>query len=219
MPEHERFTHPLTDLPAGAALRSVTAVPARADGRAGLRVQLTDQVAHEGRPGVDYVDQPTFVIIPADFRTGTIEVDLRAGLTATAPDYARGFAGIAYHLVDGGDRFEAVYLRPLNGASLDPPAPRQLRAVQYFAYPDWPFSRLRDTYPEGVYEAGADIEPDRWIHLMLVVGDATVTVTVDGVEVLTVREPRSAGVGGAIGLFVDIGTRAEFANLTIEPSS
>jgi len=215
----EPFSHPLTHVPAGAVLRSVTAVPTQVDGRTGLRVQLTDEVAHEGRPGVDYVDQPTFVIIPADFRTGTIEVDLRAGLTASAPDSARGFAGIAYHLVDGGDRFESVYLRPLNGASLDPPAPRQLRAVQYFAYPDWPFSRLRDTYPEGVYEAGADIEPDRWIHLMLVVDDARVTVTVDGVEVLTVREPKSAGVRGAIGLFVDIGTRAEFANLIVEPSS
>ena len=59
--------HPLTDLPAGAVLRSVTAVPAQVDGRAGLRVQLTDEVAHEGLPGVDYVDQPTFVIIPAEF--------------------------------------------------------------------------------------------------------------------------------------------------------
>jgi hypothetical protein len=211
--------HSLTDLPPGAELRSVTAVPARVDGRAGLRVQLTDVVAHEGTPGVDYVDQPTFVIIPAEFRTGTIEVDVRAGLTATAPDYARGFAGIAYHLLDGGDRFEAVYLRPLNGASLDPPAPRQLRAVQYFAYPDWPFSRLRETYPEGVYEAGADIVPDRWTHLAVTVDDATVTVSVDGVEVLTVREPKSAPVSGAIGLFVDIGTRAEFANLTVRPWS
>lgn len=211
--------HSLTDLPPGAALRSVTAVPARVDDRAGLRVQLTDEVAHEGTPGVDYVDQPTFVIIPAEFRTGTIEVDVRAGLTATAPAYARGFAGIAYHLLDRGDRFEAVYLRPLNGASLEPPAPRQLRAVQYFAYPDWPFSRLRETYPEGVYEAGADIAPDRWIHLAVTVDDAMVTVSVDGVEVLTVREPKSAPVSGAIGLFVDIGTRAEFANLTVRPWS
>jgi concanavalin A-like lectin/glucanase superfamily protein len=211
--------HSLTGPPSGAALRSVTAVPAQVDGRAGLRVQLTDEVAHEGTPGVDYVDQPTFVMIPAEFRTGTIEVDVRAGLTPTAPDYARGFAGIAYHLLDGGDRFEAVYLRPLNGASLDPPAPRQLRAVQYFAYPDWPFSRLRETYPEGVYEAGADITPDRWIHLAVTVDESTVTVSVDGVEVLTVREPKSAPVSGAIGLFVDIGTRAEFADLVVEPSS
>lgn len=219
MPAPQRLNYPLTDLPVGADLRSVTAIPAQVDGRAGLRVQLTDEVAHEGRAGVDYVDQPTFVIIPADFSTGTIEVDLRAGLTATAPDYARGFAGLAYHLVDGGDRFEAVYLRPLNGASLDPPAPRHLRAVQYFAYPDWPFSRLRETYPEGVYEAGADIQPDRWIHVRLVVDDATVTVGVDGVEVLTVSEPKSTPVTGAIGLFVDIGTSAEFANLTVRPAS
>jgi len=211
--------HLLTDLAAGAEPRSVTAVPAPVDGRAALRVQLADQDAHEGLPGVDYVDQPTFMIIPAEFGTGTIEVDLRAGLTATAPDFARGFAGLAYHLVDGGYRFEAVYLRPLNGSPLDPPAPRHLRAVQYFAYPDWPFSRLRETYPEGVYEAGADIVPDRWIHLTLVVTDSTVVVTVDDVDVLTVHEPKSAVVPGAIGLFVDIGTRAEFASLTVEPSS
>ena len=108
--------HPLTDLPTGAALRSVTTIPTEVDNRAALRVQLTDEVAHEGRPGVDYVDQPTFVIIPAEFGTGTVEVDLRAGLTDTAPDDARGFAGPASHLVDGGDRFETVYLRPLNGA-------------------------------------------------------------------------------------------------------
>ena len=214
----ESIVHPLTDLPVGAELRGVTAIPAQVGGRACLRVQLTDEVTR-GRPGVDYVDQPTFVIIPVEFATGTIEVDLRAGLTPEAPDYARGFAGLAYHLVDGGDRFEAVYLRPLNGAALDPPAPRQLRAVQYFDYPDWPFSRLRDTYPEGVYEAGADIEPDRWLHLTLVVDTSGVAVTVDGVEVLTVHEPKSAAVPGAIGLFVDIGTRADFANLVVEPSS
>jgi len=215
----QRLSYPLADLPVGAELRSVTAIPAQVDGRAGLQVQLTDEVAHGGRPGVDYVDQPTFVIIPAEFRTGTIAVDLRAGLTVDAPDYARGFAGLAYHLVEGGDRFEAVYLRPLNGASLDPPAPRHLRAVQYFAYPDWPFSRLRDTYPEGVYEASADIAPDRWLHLCLVVDDSSVVVSVDGVEVLTVHDLKSAAVPGVIGLFVDIGTRAEFANLVVEPSS
>jgi hypothetical protein len=44
-------------------------------------------------------------------------------------------------------------------------------------------------------------------------------VTVDGAEVLTVHEPKSAAVPGAIGLFVDIGTRAEFANSVVEPSS
>ncbi len=67
--------------------------------------------------------------------------------------------------------------------------------------------------------ASADIGPDRWVHLTLVVDTSGVPVTVDGVEVLTVHEPKSAAVPGAIGLFVDIGTRAEFANLVVEPSS
>ena len=36
-------------------------------------------------------------------------------------------------------------------------------AVQYFAYPDWKFDRLREEFPDGRYEAGADIGPDEWI--------------------------------------------------------
>jgi len=211
---HSNRAHALVHLPDEAWLRSVTAVPADIDGRRALQVELTTEVATHGRPDVDYVDQPTFVVIPADFVTGTIEVDLRAGLTPDAPDHARGFAGIAYHIADGGDRFEAVYLRPLNGAALDPPAPRHLRAVQYFAYPEWKYQRLRDTYPEGVYEAGADIQLDTWTHLALTIDASSVAIAVDGVDVLTV-EPKAVATVGAVGLFVDIGTRAYFANLTI----
>jgi hypothetical protein len=44
-------------------------------GRRALRVELTDAVTLEGRPGVDCVDMPTFVIIPATFTNGTVEVD------------------------------------------------------------------------------------------------------------------------------------------------
>lgn len=207
----------LDQLPAAAQLRSVTAVPAAIDGRTALQVQLTEEIATHGLPDVDYVDQPTFVVLPIDFTTGTIEVDLRAGLTSSAPDYARGFAGLAYHISPDADRFEAVYLRPLNGARLDPPAPRHLRAVQYFAYPDWKFQRLRDTYAEGVYEAAADIQPDTWVHLTLTITESAVEAAVDGTVVLTV-DPLAAPAGGAVGLFVDIGTRAHFSNLTVSTS-
>ena len=211
------FTHRFTEIPAGAHLRSVTAAADVIDGRQSLGVRLTDSVAIHGQPGVDYVDQPTFVIIPAGFTFGTIDVDVRSGLTPTAPGYARGFAGIAYHLTDDGQQFEAVYLRPLNGATLNPPPPRHLRAVQYFAYPDWPFDRLRDSYPEETYEAGADIRPDEWIHLRLIVADTGVVILVNGSKVLTVTEPKSAPVAGNIGLFVDIGTQAYFSDLRVEP--
>jgi hypothetical protein len=59
------------------------------------------------------------VILPVSFENGTLEVDVCSGLNALAPDYyARGFAGLAYRISDARERFEAVYVRPLNGRSL-----------------------------------------------------------------------------------------------------
>jgi hypothetical protein len=105
-------THSLTELPEGTKLRAVTAVPAEVAGRRALRVELTDAVTLEGKPGVDYVDMPTFVIIPASFTNGTIEVNILSRLNGRGPADARAFAGIAYRITADGDRFEAVYLRP-----------------------------------------------------------------------------------------------------------
>jgi hypothetical protein len=34
------------------------------------------------------------------------------------------------------------------------------RAIQYFAYPDWKFDRLRKEYSDGRYESGTDIADD-----------------------------------------------------------
>lgn len=175
-------------------------------------------MARDGRPGVDYVDQPTFVRVPADFRDGTLEVDILSRLTATAPPDARAFAGLAYRITGGGDTFEAVYLRPLNGLKTNPPSPRDRRAVQYFAYPDYPFDRLRKEYPNGRYEAGAAIGPDEWIHLRLDIRHRTVTVTVDGHQVLALIATKAAPATGDVGLFVDIGTEAYFRELTITPA-
>src|SRR5664280_1256783 len=81
------ITYDLTTLPEGAELRSVVATPATLDGRQVLRVSLTDEVTLHGAPGVDYVDQPNFVILPVSFENGTLEVDVCSGLNALAPDY------------------------------------------------------------------------------------------------------------------------------------
>ena len=167
--------------------------------------------------GVDYVDQPTFVQIPTSFTTGHVSVDIASGLRPDAPEDARGFAGIAYRIGSGEKPpFEAVYLRPTNGWHVAPvDGPRRLRAIQYFAYPDWPYNRLRDERPDGGYEAAADIRLDTWIRLEITVRATTVSAAVDGTRVLdvprTLAEPRP----GAVGLFVDIGTDAYFSNLTI----
>ena len=78
-------THSLTKLPEGSKLRGVTAVPAEGvAGHRALRVELT--MNHpRGEAGVDYVDMPTFVIIPADFTNGTIEVDILSRLNGKGP--------------------------------------------------------------------------------------------------------------------------------------
>ena len=214
----DQTTHELDQLPEGSRLRSVTAAPADIAGRQALRVELTDTVTFYGKPGVDYVDMPTFVIIPATFTDGAIEVDILSRLNGKGPADARAFAGIAYRIAEGGDRFEAVYLRPLNGLKTNPPSPRDQRAIQYFAYPDWPFDRLRTEYPDGRYEAPADIGPDEWTRLRIDVENTAVNVMVNGATVLTVSETKAPRAAGAVGLFVDIGSESYFSNLTISPS-
>ena len=62
----------LDTLPSVAILRDVTATPSEFQGRKALRVELT--VTHDT---IDLnFDEPTFVLIPADFTDGTIAVDL-----------------------------------------------------------------------------------------------------------------------------------------------
>jgi hypothetical protein len=206
--------HTLQNLPLGAPLSSVTAESAKVAGRRALRVELTDSVA-SGAPGVDYIDQPTFVQIPANFENGVVEVDLLSRLNKNAPEYSRAFAGIAYRITGNLDYFEAVYVRPLNGTKADPPSLRAHRAVQYFAFPEWNFERLREEYPDGRYESGADIGPDEWIHLRLEVQDSSLRVIINNVQVLDISDTKGRAGRGHIGLFVDIGTEAFFSNLSI----
>jgi len=213
-----RWEHPLDELPEGAVARAVTVGAVQERGRRSLRVSLVDAVAQEGVLGVDYGDQPTMVLLPLHFSTGVVEVDLSCRLLPTAPDYARGFAGLAYHVEDGGDHFEAVYLRPTNGTRAGPPPERRGRAVQYFAYPEWPYDRIRAERPDSGYEGPADIGLLEWFRLRLDVRPDGVIASVDGQEVLraaSLAEPRD---GGGVGLWVDIGTEAHFAALSVSPN-
>mgnify|MGYP001592866055 CR=1 FL=1 len=205
----------LTDLLVGVRLRSVTAQPATAAGRDALRVELTDDITLNGTPGIDYVDQPTFVELPVTFRTGTIEVDVLSRLNGKSDFDSRAFAGIVFHVQDDAASFQSVYLRPLNGRKVNPPAPRDQRAIQYFAYPDWPFDRLRAERPDGPYEAGADIGPDEWNTLRVDVGEDRIAAAVNGVPLLDVDYPLVPPQPGTLGLFVDIGSEAFFSNLTV----
>lgn len=205
----------LDEVPDGAVARSVTAAADRHDGVDALRLRLTEAIERNGVAGVDYVDQPTFLVLPVHFATGRIEVSVAAETHEDAPEYARGFAGVAFGVDDDTGAFECAYVRPLNGVTLAPPAPRSRRAVQYFAYPDWPFDVLRERWPDGPHESPADVRPGAWHRLALSVARDRVVVEVDGVTTVDTTRLHGPSAAGAIALWVDIGTRAWFADLRV----
>ena len=88
----------------GASLHEVTAVPAEYKGGNALKIEFTE-AANKGPPGVDLLfDMPTFVLIPGNFKNGTIEVDVLGRLNGKGLPDARAFVGLAYRVVDGGAR-------------------------------------------------------------------------------------------------------------------
>jgi len=211
------YEHSLAQLPRDAALRSVTAVASVIDSRPCLRVELEDDVTRAGVPFVDYIDQTTFVVLPIELKTGRVEVEILARPNGKTSFDARGFAGIAYR-IDQKDRFEAIYVRTLNGLRTDAAPPRNARGIQYFAHPDWLFDRLRDQHP-AEYERPADIGPSEWFSLAIELTEADAIAYINGVECLAVRNPKAPLNTGHLGLFVDIGTEAYFSNLRVDRRS
>lgn len=208
------IAYSLDTMPEGTRLEGVTARPSKVAGHLALRVELTDEITLNGTPGLDYIDQPTFVRLPVSLRTGIIEVDILSRLNNKTDFDSQAFAGVAFHIADDSSSFAAVYLRPLNGRRLEPNPPRNTRAVQYFAYPDYPFSLLRERYPDGRYEAGADIAPDEWIRLRVNITDDQIVATVNG-DVVLDTSPLAPATVGQIGLFVDIGSEGHFRDLRV----
>jgi hypothetical protein len=202
--------HSLYQVPVGCFANKVEVSPGQKD-RPCLRIVL-DPASRAGKPGVDYVDQPSFLLLPDMMENGLIEVDLCGDLLPDAPDYARAFIGLAYRVQDNLSAYESIYLRPTNGPAAPP---RATRAVQYYAYPDHPFDMLRETEPDR-YEAAANIAPGRWARLSVALQGKRFTAQVDGVLVLQ-GEGKLPARSGRIGLLVDIGTEGHFANTSLQP--
>lgn len=188
------------------------------DRRDCLWVALPPNIRKSGLPDVDYIDTENFVILPIDFSTGTLEVDIYTTLAHDAQPEDRGFSGLAYHIDEDLKNFESVYIRGTNGLKENPPAPRNARGIQYFAFPDAKFDFLRENFP-GVYEAPANLGLNEWISLKLEVNDKGVTSFVNGEKVLVVDGSLCKTTSGRVGLRVDIGTEAYFSNLSVSHSS
>lgn len=204
----------LKAIPIGAQMSKVVAEVRNLDGLDCLWVALPSDIRVSGMPDVDYIDTENFVILPVDFSTGTLEVDIYTTLANDATPEDRGFSGLAYHIDEDVKNFESVYIRGTNGLKENPPAPRDLRAIQYFAFPDAKFDYLREKFP-GVYEAPANLGLNEWIKLKLEVTEDGVTSYVNGEKVLEVEGSLCKSKSGKVGLRVDIGTEAYFSNLRV----
>jgi pimeloyl-ACP methyl ester carboxylesterase len=162
------------------------------------------------------VDEPTFVKIKgAVLKDGEIEVKVLSRLLPAAPDFARGFIGIAFRISADNSKFESIYIRPANGR-----AEQQIRrnhSIQYFSYPDYKFDRLRKESPEE-YESYSDMALNEWIKLKLVVRGASAKLYLnDSIEPSLIVNDLKQGsnISGNIGLWVEAGTEGYFRDLKI----
>ena len=161
-------------------------------------------------------DEPTFVKLKGfEFQDGEIEVNVYSKLLKNAPEFARGFIGVAFRISEDNSNFECIYIRPSNGRADD--QVRRNHTVQYFAYPDYKFQRLRKEFPEK-YESYADIGLQEWIKMKIVVkGEQAKLYLNDHKEpALIVNDLKhGADLRGGIGLFVDVGTEGYFSDIRI----
>ena len=165
---------------------------------------------------VKEADEPTFVKIKGiAFKNGTIEVKVLSRLLKNAPDFARGFIGIAFRITDSNTKYESIYIRPVN-ARVDDQV-RRNHSIQYYSYPDYKFDRLRKEAPER-YESYADMEMNKWITMRIEVKDAQAKLFLDNNKQpsLIVNDLKhGADLSGAIGLWVEVGTEGFFSDLKI----
>ena len=167
-------------------------------------------------PAVKEFDEPTFAKLKEGrFKDGTIEVKVLSKLLGDAPDFARGFIGVAFRISEDNSKFECLYLRPTNGR-----ADQQLRrnrSIQYFSFPDFKFERLRRE-ASGEYESYADMGLNEWIDVKIEVKGAQAKLFVNGRQqpALIVNDLKHGpDASGAIGLWVDLGTEGYFSDLRI----
>ena len=166
-------------------------------------------------PDILEIDEPTYAKLKDfEFQNGTIEVDVYSKLLKDAPDYARGFIGLAFRIDENDTRYESIYIRPTNGRSDD--QVRRNHSVQYYAYPDYKFNTLRVMSPEK-YESYADMGLEEWIRMKIVVkgSKAELYLNDSRYPVLIVNDLKNGICTGSIALWSEIGTDAYFKNLRI----
>ena len=166
-------------------------------------------------PEIVEVDEPTYAKLKqVNFENGIIELKVYSKLLENAPDYARGFIGVAFHINQVDTEFEGIYIRPTNSRVKN--QIRRNRSTQYFSYPNHKFNDFRQTDPEK-YESYVDIDINEWIDFKLIIMDETAELFINNANqpCLVVSDLKHGKRSGSIALWTDIGTDAYFKDLRI----
>ncbi len=162
------------------------------------------------------VDQPTFVkVSDLNMENGAVEVKVLSRIQVPSPfAFAQGFIGLAFRVSKDNSAFESIYLRPNAGRS-DSQFARN-HTVQYFAYPDYKFDRLRKE-ATGAYETYADVGLDEWITMRIEFHERNAALYLNDEQraAFVVNGLKGTSASGGIGLWVDIGTQGFFKDLRI----
>ena len=183
----------------------------------------TEQVSYKGRKALRATDAAPanvadgiqlVVLNKTQFQDGVIEIELTGEPAANAGAGARGFVGVAFRVAADAAKYECFYLRPTNGRADD--QVRRNHSTQYISYPDFPWQRLREEFPEK-YESYVDLVPGEWTKVKIEVrGDKGRLYVRDSPQpVLVVNDLKQGQGQGQIALWVGAGTVAHFSNLRV----
>jgi len=180
------------------------------------RWQVVNRNAYMSEPGrveLNAADNDGLMILStSSFQNGTIEFDVKG-----EDKMGQSFVGLAFH-IQNEKEFEAVYFRPFN--FFNPDTVRRWRAVQYIYMPDYPWEKLRESFP-GKYENKVLNAPDpnSWFHVKLVIDNGSIKAFLNNNPdpVLQVQS-LSKLTGGKVGFWVGNGSKGSFSNLVIKAS-
>lgn len=162
------------------------------------------------------VDEPTYAkLTDVDFDNGTIEVKMYSDIQNPSPFAgAAGFIGVAFRIGENDKAFESIYLRPRVGRVSDQGA--RNHTVQYYAYPDHKFDKLRKDAP-GKYEGAAPVALREWITMRIEVNGETAELFINNAKYSTFIVDKMLGKtkSGSIALWVDIATIGYFKDLKV----
>lgn len=139
------------------------------------------------------------------FENGIIELDI-----AAIPYYT----GLVFR-VRSDSVYEGIYFRPQNSRHEDPK--NRGHTIQYIGSPMYTWYYLRDKSPEK-YESGADIAPEEWFHVKVVVTGAKAEVYVNRAESpsLVIDDLKHGISKGSVGLWCGNRSGGTFANLSVK---